>query len=80
VFARLLQLQDEINVPIGLVFKEMGQCLPETHLSDPHQVFRQLKLLDLGFNLVVKKAHSVDAKYPNFKNKVLLKSKVSAIQ
>lgn len=80
IFARLLQLQDEINVPIGLVFKEMGQSLPETHISDPHEAFRQLKLLDLGFNLVAKKAHSVDAKYPNFKNKVQLRSKASAIQ
>ncbi len=72
LFARCLKLQDEINVPIGLVFKAIGQSPPETHLSDPHQVFRQLKLLNLGFNLLVKKARQVDDKYPDFKNKPLL--------
>ncbi|MDB9314683.1 NAD(P)-binding domain-containing protein [Spirulina sp. CS-785/01] len=63
LFARLLQLQDEINVPLGLVFKSMGQSLPKTHLSDPHQTFRLLKLLQWGFPLVRKKAHQVDAKH-----------------
>jgi len=68
LFARCLQLQDEINVPIGRVFQEMGQSLPKTHLCDPQQVFRQLKLLKLGFNLVEKKAHQVDKTNPNFCN------------
>ncbi len=70
-FTRCLKLQDEINVPIGLVLKEMGQSLPKTHLFDPHQVFRQLKLLNLGFNLVVRKAHQIDATYPDFQNRPL---------
>ncbi len=71
IFARCLQLQDEINVPLGLVFKEMGLSLPNTHLSDPHHTLRQLKLLKFLFNLLVKKAHSVDSKYPEFCNKIL---------
>jgi len=71
LFARCLQLQDEIKVPIGRVFQEMGQSLPKTHLSDPQQVFRQLKLLKLGFNLVEKKAHQVDKTNPNFCNRSL---------
>ena len=71
LFARFLKLQDEINVPIGLIFKSIGQSLPKTHLSDPQQIFRQLKLLNLGFNLIVKKAHQIDAKYPNFSNQPL---------
>lgn len=70
-FARCLQLQDEINVPLGLVFKEMGQQLPKTHLSDPQAVFRQLKLASLFFPWLAKKAHQVDAKYPNFSNRPL---------
>jgi hypothetical protein len=71
VFARFLKLQDEIGVPIGLVFKSIGQSLPKTHLSDPQQIFRQLKLLNLGFNLLIKKAHQIDALYPNFSNEPL---------
>ena len=71
LFARCLKLQDEINVSIGLVFKSMGQSLPKTHLSDPHQIFRQLKLLNLTFNSLIKKAHRIDARYPDFSNQSL---------
>lgn len=71
LFARLLKLQDQIKVPLGLVFKATGQRLPTTHLADPQQIFRQLKLLDLGFTWLVKKAHQVDAEYAEFKNRVL---------
>ena len=70
-FTRCLKLQDEINVPIGLVFKEMGQQLPTTHLSDPQQIFRQLKLANFFFNWLTKKAHQVDAHYSNFSNRPL---------
>lgn len=71
LFARLLKLQDEIEVPIGLVFKSIGQSLPKTHLSDPQQTFRQLRLLNIGFNFLIKKAHQIDARYPNFRNSPL---------
>jgi hypothetical protein len=71
LFARCLQLQDEVNVPLGLVFKAMGQTLPDTHLSDPHQVFRQLKLLDLSWGLLTRKAHQLDKDYPDFQNQPL---------
>ncbi|MDX2239808.1 MAG: NAD(P)-binding domain-containing protein [Leptolyngbyaceae cyanobacterium bins.302] len=71
IFARLLKLQDEVNIPIGLVFKEMGQQLPSTHLSDPQRVFRQLKLMSLGFSLFIRKLYQLTAKYPSFSNKPL---------
>ena len=72
-FIRCLKLQDEINVPLGLVFKEMGQQLATTHISDPQKTFRQLKLANFFFNKIVKKAHQVDAQYPNFTNRPLQK-------
>ncbi|BAY31180.1 putative monooxygenase [Nostoc carneum NIES-2107] len=68
---RFLKLQDEINVPIGLVLKEMGQQLPNTHLADPQHIFRQVKFVSWLFNWIVKKAHQVDSKYPNFRNQPL---------
>lgn len=71
VFARLLILQDQIQVPVGRVFRAMGQKLPTTHLADPHQIFRQLKLLNLAFPWLVKKAHQVDAASAGFRNRVL---------
>ena len=73
LFTRYLKLQDEINVPLGLVFKEMGQQLPTTHISDPQKAFRQLKLANFFFNRIVNKAHQVDAQYPNFSNRPLQK-------
>jgi hypothetical protein len=62
---RCLQLQDEINVPLGLVFKEMGQTLPQSHLSDPHAVLRNLRLAKSFFPWIVYKAHQVNKKNKN---------------
>ncbi len=72
-FVRCLQLQDQIHVPLGLVFKEMGQKLPQTHLSDPHRVFRQLRLANLIFPWIVHQAHQINQRYPQFQNHSLLK-------
>lgn len=68
LFVRCLKLQDEINIPLGLVLKEIGQSLPTTHLSDPQKVFRQIKMFQLLFNLFAKKAHQINRRYPNFQN------------
>ena len=70
VFAQCLKLQDEISIPLGLVFKSIGQTLPKTHLSDPHQTFRQLKLLNFFFGLFRKRAQQISAQYPHFYNQV----------
>ena len=71
VFARYLQLQEEINVPIGLVLKEMGKKLPKTHLFDPQAIFRELELTNRRFNAIAKKAHHIDDRYSNFSNNSL---------
>ncbi|MFK8185988.1 MAG: flavin-containing monooxygenase [Phormidesmis sp.] len=68
IFARLLQLQDEIDVPLGLVFKELGLGLPKTHLSDPQVVFVQLRLLRWAFSFLKRKAQQTDSKYNSFEN------------
>ena len=70
-FISLLQLEDRIQIPVGLVFQEMGQKLPQTHISDGQKVFRQLKLANILFKLIEKKALAIDAKYPNFVNRPL---------
>ena len=69
LFAKLLQLQDQIDIPLGLVFKELGLALPETHLSDPQAVFRQLRLLRWFFSWLKRKAHQTDKRYGPFENK-----------
>ena len=69
IFARLLKLQDEVEVPIGLAFKALGLGLPKTHLSDPQAVFIQLKALRWLFPWLRRKAHQANRKYGPFENK-----------
>ncbi|WP_299486313.1 NAD(P)-binding domain-containing protein [Acaryochloris sp. IP29b_bin.137] len=71
VLIRFLQLQDEVNVPLGLVFKEMRQSLPTTHLVDPQKLARTMRMVQLGFPWIRYRAHQVDRQYPNFRNKPL---------
>ena len=49
----------------------MGKKIPKTHLFDPQEIFRELELTNLRFNSIIKKAHQIDARYPNFSNKSL---------
>lgn len=68
VFTRCLQLQEKIQIPLGLVFKELGQSLPKTHLSDPQQIFRQLKFFNSLFKFVEIKAFQLNEKVKTFNN------------
>ena len=69
IFTKLLQLQDQIEIPLGLVFKDLGVALPETHLSDPQAVFRQLRLLRWILPWLKRRAHQTDKRYQHFENK-----------
>ncbi len=69
--ARYLKLQDEINIPIGLVLKEMGATIPQSHLFDPQDILQELKHTNLKFNSIIKKAHQLDRQHPEFSNQVL---------
>jgi cation diffusion facilitator CzcD-associated flavoprotein CzcO len=42
--AAMIQLQEKMELPIGLVMKESGAPLPTTHLVDPHDALRKMKL------------------------------------
>lgn len=70
-FSRCLQLQDELNVPLGLVFKTLGQKLPQTHLSDPNKTIVKLAIAQRAFPWIRYRAHQVNAQYPDFVNPVL---------
>lgn len=63
LLARLLKLQDELAVPLGMVMKELGQHPPTTHLSDPHAVLRQLRLARLTFPLLRRRARRIDRRH-----------------
>ena len=44
LLCRLINLQDQMELPVGLVLKESGAKLPTTHLVDPHKALRQMRL------------------------------------
>ncbi|MGF1459282.1 MAG: flavin-containing monooxygenase [Leptolyngbyaceae cyanobacterium] len=68
VFARLLQLQDEIEIPIGRVFQELGVAQPKTHLSDPQAIFNQLRLLRWAFPWIRRRALQINQRCRPFAN------------
>jgi hypothetical protein len=39
----MVKLQDQMELPIGLVLKESGVPLPTTHLVDPHEALRRMR-------------------------------------
>jgi hypothetical protein len=44
LLADWIQIQDEIEVPLGAVLARMGVKAPQSHLMDPHKAMRQLRL------------------------------------
>ncbi len=71
IFAQLLQLQDQLEIPLGRVFQELGVALPKTHLSDPQAIFNQLRLLRWAFPWFQRRARQIDQKYRPFANRLL---------
>jgi hypothetical protein len=68
LFAKLLKLQASIQVPLGLVFKQLGQPLPTTHLSDPQALFRAIALAQACFPWLEFRARQINRQYPTFQN------------
>jgi cation diffusion facilitator CzcD-associated flavoprotein CzcO len=46
LLARFIKLQNEMDLPLGLVLKESGAKLPSTHLIDPIASLRQIRIAD----------------------------------
>ena len=55
MICRLIKLQDEMELPIGLVLKESGAHTPTTHLLDPHRALRQMRLARHTLPLLLRK-------------------------
>ena len=53
--ARLVQLQEQMELPIGLVMKEAGARLPKTHLVDPHAALRHMRRARFTLPLLARK-------------------------
>jgi glycine/D-amino acid oxidase-like deaminating enzyme len=62
LIARMIELQERMELPLGLVFKESGHKLPTTHLVDPHASLRRMRLAPLTFPMLLRKERKLRTK------------------
>ncbi len=55
IIAKMIKLQDQMELPIGLVLKESGYPLPTTHLVDPIRSLRLMKIANYTLPRLLKK-------------------------
>jgi hypothetical protein len=53
LIAKMIQLQNQMELPIGLVMKESGQKLPKSHLVDPIKALRQMRIANYTMPLLL---------------------------
>ncbi|MEP6788125.1 MAG: NAD(P)-binding domain-containing protein [Acidobacteriota bacterium] len=61
--AKMIKLQDEMRLPIGLVLKESGYKLPDTHLVDPIASLRRMKIANYTLPMLLNKERKLRKKY-----------------
>ena len=66
--AKMIKLQDQMELPIGLVLKESGSPLPETHLVDPIRSLRQMKIANYTLPLLLRKERKLRKRVKARKN------------
>jgi Flavin-binding monooxygenase-like len=63
LLAKMIKMQDEMELPIGLVLKESGAKLPETHLIDPIASLRSMKIANWTLPLLIRKEKNLRKKF-----------------
>ena len=53
--AKMIKMQDEMQLPIGLVLKESGYKLPDTHLVDPIASLRRMRIANYTLPTLLRK-------------------------
>jgi hypothetical protein len=69
LIAKMIKLQDQMKLPIGLVLKETGAKLPTSHLIDPISSLRRMKIADWTLPLLLKKERKLRRKFKDKKLK-----------
>jgi cation diffusion facilitator CzcD-associated flavoprotein CzcO len=62
LLARLVELQDEMELPVGLVLREAGARPPTTHLLDPHAALRRMRRAKYTLPLLLRKERRLRSK------------------
>lgn len=63
LLAKIIKLQDKMELPIGLVMKESGAKLPETHLIDPIASLRRMRIANYTLPLLLRKEKKLRKKF-----------------
>lgn len=63
LLAKMIKLQDEMELPIGLVLKESGSKLPTTHLVDPIASLRRMRIASWTLPLLLRKEKNLRKKF-----------------
>jgi Flavin-binding monooxygenase-like len=67
--ASMIKLQDKMELPLGLVMKESGARLPDTHLVDPIAALRQMKIASYTLPLLLRKEQKLRKKFVSTPNR-----------
>lgn len=63
MLAQIINLQNEMELPIGLVMKESGAKLPDSHLIDPISALWQMKIAKHTLPMLLRKEKKLRRKY-----------------
>ena len=63
LIAKMIKLQERMDLPIGLVMQESGDKLPETHLIDPIVSLRRMKVANYFLPRLLKKEKLLRQKF-----------------
>jgi hypothetical protein len=63
ILAKIIKLQDQMELPIGLVMKEAGAKLPDTHLIDPIASLRSMRVANWTLPLLLRKERRLRKKF-----------------
>ncbi len=63
LLAKMIGLQDEMELPLGLVMKESGAALPDSHLVDPISSLRRMRIANWTLPLLLRKEKRLRRKF-----------------
>ena len=71
LLTKLVQVQDKIDCPVGMVLREMGEPLPTSHLMGGGQVIKWIAKMSKRLDKIEKKGKKLDKQQNGFSNKTL---------
>lgn len=69
--AQLIKAQDKFGTPVGAVFRELGEVLPDTHLFGGKDLIQWVNKRSRQMNKIERIGLKLDEKNKGFRNKVL---------